>query len=190
MWEFSLFISGVISSSRHLISARRFGLSNGRREARRETRGLKFSICAEHRSSRRPRSGVTTLPQLAANPTIWLGRIGDGARFTMASGAPIPPTSPRICHDGPPCVSLVDECIISIPHLHIYAGSPALSASSPTRVWGCDTQALGAFGSKARFPLPPPLAPSGSPAAPNMICHEASRPLLLVPNRPTGCRSA
>jgi hypothetical protein len=63
-----LFLSGVISSSRHLISGRRFGSSNGRREGRRETRGLKFSICGEHRPSRRPRSGVTHTPAAGSQP--------------------------------------------------------------------------------------------------------------------------
>lgn len=73
--------------SRHLISARRVGSSNRRRERRRETRRLKFSICAEHRSSQSSPTiwrHVTTLPWLRANPTIWPRRIGDGARFTMA----------------------------------------------------------------------------------------------------------
>lgn len=173
--------------SRHLISARRVGSSNRRRERRRETRRLKFSICAEHRSSQSSPTiwrHVTTLPWLRANPTIWPRRIGDGARFTMASGASMPPANPRV-DDGPPCVSLVDGwCIISIPHLHVYAGSPALSASSPTRVWGLRNPGVGCLWVESPFSFSsPPLPPSPRlvrQQAPNMICLEGGRPLFCL----------
>lgn len=101
--------------------------------------------------------------------------------------------NPRVV-DGPPCVSLAGGwCIISIPHLHVYAGPPVLSASSPTRVWGPGVRNPGVVGclwveSPFSFsPPPPPPSPRlVRQQAPNMICLEGGRLLFGCSKPPFG----
>lgn len=171
-------------------------MDDARDDVRQDVSNSRISICAEHRSSRRPRSGVTS----RANPTIWPiwpRRIGDGARFTRASGAPMPPANPSestsrrrsaMCF---PRWRVVHNIHPAFTRLRGPSGTFCLFANQslgpggakPKRCWV-------SLGRKPVFllsPSPPPPSPRlVRQQAPNMICLEGGRLLFGCSKPPFG----